>query len=76
MIRPTKKLTSLLPLLAMAALAGITYWLLQATLPPKQTPERPKEHAPDYFQRALERDGNSNWSGGSFGGGTQSGRSR
>jgi lipopolysaccharide export system protein LptC len=49
MIRPTKKLTSLLPLLAMAALAGITYWLLQATLPPKQTPERPKEHAPDYF---------------------------
>jgi len=33
----------------MAALAGVTYWLLQATLPPAQTPERPKEHAPDYF---------------------------
>jgi hypothetical protein len=48
MARPTK-LTSLLPLVAMAALAGITYWLLQATLPPAQTPERPKEHAPDYF---------------------------
>ena len=48
MARPTK-LTSALPLVALAALAGITYWLLQATLPPAQTPERPKEHAPDYF---------------------------
>ena len=48
MARPTK-LTSLLPLVAMAALAGITYWLLQATLPTAQAPERPKEHAPDYF---------------------------
>jgi lipopolysaccharide export system protein LptC len=48
MARPTK-LTSLLPVVAMAALAGITYWLLQATLPKPLTPERPKEHAPDYF---------------------------
>ncbi|MDR5819113.1 MULTISPECIES: LPS export ABC transporter periplasmic protein LptC [unclassified Caballeronia] len=44
------KLASLLPLLAMAALAGVTYWLLQATLPPAaQAPEQPKRHTPDYF---------------------------
>lgn len=48
MIRPTK-LTTLLPLVAMAILAGITYWLLQATLTKPAEPERPKEHAPDYF---------------------------
>ena len=48
MARPTK-LTSALPLVALAALAGVTYWLLQATLPPAQTPERPKAHTPDYF---------------------------
>ncbi|CAN7515901.1 LPS export ABC transporter periplasmic protein LptC [Caballeronia sp. 15715] len=48
MPRPTK-LTSALPVVALAILAGITYWLLQATLPKPQEPERPKEHAPDYF---------------------------
>jgi lipopolysaccharide export system protein LptC len=47
---PTRRLASLLPLLAMAALAGITYWLLQATLPSApQAPEQPKRHTPDYF---------------------------
>jgi lipopolysaccharide export system protein LptC len=44
------KLTSMVPLFAMAALAGITYWLLQATLPPaQQAPDQPKRHTPDYF---------------------------
>ncbi|HEY3597639.1 MAG TPA: LPS export ABC transporter periplasmic protein LptC [Paraburkholderia sp.] len=42
--------TSLIPLVAMAALAGITYWLLQATLPhPNEDAVRPKTHTPDYF---------------------------
>jgi lipopolysaccharide export system protein LptC len=42
--------TSLIPLVAMAALAGITYWLLQATLPPpNEGAVRPKTHTPDYF---------------------------
>jgi len=42
--------TSLIPLVAMAALAGITYWLLQATLPRKDEGViKPKQHAPDYF---------------------------
>jgi lipopolysaccharide export system protein LptC len=42
--------TSLIPLVAMAALAGITWWLLQATLP-RQNEDvvRPKAHTPDYF---------------------------
>jgi lipopolysaccharide export system protein LptC len=44
------KVASLLPLVAVAALAGITYWLLQATLPSgPQAPEQPKRHTPDYF---------------------------
>ncbi|WP_277189457.1 LPS export ABC transporter periplasmic protein LptC [Caballeronia sp. BR00000012568055] len=44
------RLASLVPLVAMAALAGITYWLLQATLPPaQQAPDQPKRHTPDYF---------------------------
>jgi lipopolysaccharide export system protein LptC len=44
------KLASLVPLVAMAALAGGTYWLLQATLPPtQQAPEQAKRHTPDYF---------------------------
>jgi lipopolysaccharide export system protein LptC len=44
------RLTSLLSLVAMAALAGITYWLLQATQAPANegTPHR-KTHTPDYF---------------------------
>ena len=49
MQRPAR-LTSLLPLVAVAVLAGITYWLLQATLPPEaEAPEQPKRHTPDYF---------------------------
>ena len=44
------RLTSLIPLVAMAALAGITWWLLQATLPRQnEGAPRPKEHTPDYF---------------------------
>ncbi len=44
------RLTSLIPLVAMAALAGITWWLLQATMPPPHEGEiKPKEHTPDYF---------------------------
>src|SRR5437868_12202285 len=42
--------TQLLPLIAVAALAGITWWLLQATLPPPgEGTARPKRHTPDYF---------------------------
>jgi lipopolysaccharide export system protein LptC len=49
MARPAR-LTSLLPLVAMAALAGVTYWLLQATLPSAPVaPEQPKRHTADYF---------------------------
>jgi lipopolysaccharide export system protein LptC len=49
-MNPRFRLTSLIPLVAMAALAGITYWLLQATLPPPGDGEvRPKTHTPDYF---------------------------
>jgi lipopolysaccharide export system protein LptC len=48
------KLASLLPLFAMAALAGITYWLLQATLPSAtQAPAQPKRHTPDYFANSF-----------------------
>jgi lipopolysaccharide export system protein LptC len=44
------KLASLVPLVAVAALAGGTYWLLQATLPPAQQAAAPtKRHTPDYF---------------------------
>jgi lipopolysaccharide export system protein LptC len=47
-------LTSLIPLIAMAALAGITWWLLQATRPPPHEGEiKPKEHTPDYFADDL-----------------------
>jgi lipopolysaccharide export system protein LptC len=47
---PAKLVTSALPVVAMAALAGITWWLLQATLPKSAPePERPKAHTPDYF---------------------------
>jgi lipopolysaccharide export system protein LptC len=49
MPRPAK-LTSALPVIAMAALAGITWWLLQSQLPKiAPEPERPKTHVPDYF---------------------------
>jgi lipopolysaccharide export system protein LptC len=44
------RITSLISLIAMAALAGITYWLLQATRPPATTGEAgPMTHSPDYF---------------------------
>ena len=44
------RFTSLIPLVAMAVLAGITWWLLQATAPPPHEGEiKPKEHTPDYF---------------------------
>jgi lipopolysaccharide export system protein LptC len=49
MARPGK-LASLVPLIAMAALAGGTYWLLQSSLPTaKETAEQPKRHTADYF---------------------------
>lgn len=44
------RLSSLLSLAAMAALAGGTYWLLQATRPPAAADiAAPKTHSPDYF---------------------------
>lgn len=39
-------------------------------------PQAEKERAPDYFQRAQEREGRSEWSGGAWGGGSVNGRSR
>jgi hypothetical protein len=39
-------------------------------------PQAEKERAPDYFRRTQEREGRSEWSGGSMGGGTWAGRSR
>ncbi|WP_179401237.1 LPS export ABC transporter periplasmic protein LptC [Burkholderia guangdongensis] len=42
--------TQLVPLVAVAALAGVTWWLLQATLPPPgEGVARPKSHTADYF---------------------------
>jgi len=45
---------------------------------PKQEQMSPteKEQSPTYFRRALERSGESEWSGGKMGGGTWAGRSR
>jgi len=39
-------------------------------------PQSEIEARPTYFQRSQEREGRSEWSGGTFGGGSQSGRSR
>jgi hypothetical protein len=39
-------------------------------------PQPEKERVPSYFQRRQEREGKSEWSGGSMGGGTWAGRSR
>jgi hypothetical protein len=39
-------------------------------------PQAEIERAPSYFQRTQERDGKSEWSGGTMGGGTWAGRSR
>jgi lipopolysaccharide export system protein LptC len=44
------RIASLLSVAAMAALAGATYWLLQATRPPAANgAEQAKTHSPDYF---------------------------
>ena len=44
------RLTLLIPLVAVAASALATWWLLQATLPQQgQAPLKPKTHTPDYF---------------------------
>lgn len=48
------RLTSLLPLIAVTALACGTWWLLRATLlPPSTSLARPKMHIPDYFADNL-----------------------
>jgi hypothetical protein len=39
-------------------------------------PQAEKERAPSFYQRTREREGGSEWSGGSMGGGTWAGRSR
>lgn len=45
--------------------------------PERETrPQAEKERAPDYYRRTLEREGHSEWSGGSMGGGTWAGRSK
>lgn len=50
MAQPRFTLTALLPVVAMAALAAITYWLVQATRPPVDEGVTPvKSHTPDYF---------------------------
>ena len=44
------RLTSLVPLVCVAALAGFTWWLLQAVQPrEKEAAPRPLTHTPDYF---------------------------
>ncbi|CAG9270242.1 LPS export ABC transporter periplasmic protein LptC [Paraburkholderia unamae] len=44
------RLTSLVPLFCVAALAGFTWWLLQAVQPrEKEAAPRPLTHSPDYF---------------------------
>jgi lipopolysaccharide export system protein LptC len=46
----SSRLASLLSLILLAALAGGTYWLLQATRPPASgDTQSPKTHSPDYF---------------------------
>jgi hypothetical protein len=44
--------------------------------PERVRPQAERERAPDYSQRRSEREGRSEWSGGSFGGGIWNGRSR
>lgn len=44
------RLTSLVPVVCVAALAGFTWWLLQAVQPrEKEAAPRPLTHTPDYF---------------------------
>ncbi len=42
----------------------------------QQKRPQPARENPDYFRRTKEREGNSEWSGGSMGGGTWAGRSK
>lgn len=42
----------------------------------EMTPQAVRERVPDYTQRQQEREGRSEWSGGSAGGGTWAGRTR
>jgi hypothetical protein len=45
--------------------------------PQRLRPQAEREHAPDYFQRRSEREGNgSDFSGSKWGGGIWNGRSR
>ncbi|WP_322031968.1 LPS export ABC transporter periplasmic protein LptC [Paraburkholderia sp. J76] len=47
---PQFRLTSLVPLVCVAALAGFTWWLLQAVQPrEKEAAPRALTHTPDYF---------------------------
>jgi hypothetical protein len=43
---------------------------------PQLRPQGEIERNPAYYQRTQEREGRSEWSGGSMGGGTWGGRSR
>jgi hypothetical protein len=49
---------------------------LRAESAKAQAPPRQIERAPDHFQKQVEREGRSPFSGGNFGGGTWGGRSR
>ncbi|RQH04595.1 LPS export ABC transporter periplasmic protein LptC [Paraburkholderia dinghuensis] len=54
MNEPKFRLTSLVPLVCMAALAGFTWWLLQAIQPhEKEAPQHQITHTPDYFADAF-----------------------
>lgn len=49
-MNPRFRLVSLVPLICVAALAGFTWWLLQAVQPREHEAEvRPVTHTPDYF---------------------------
>ncbi|MCP3714422.1 MULTISPECIES: LPS export ABC transporter periplasmic protein LptC [Paraburkholderia] len=49
-MNPKFRLTSLVPLVCVAALAGFTWWLLQAVQPrEKEAAPRAPTHTPDYF---------------------------
>ncbi|WP_322058924.1 LPS export ABC transporter periplasmic protein LptC [Paraburkholderia sp. J63] len=50
-MRPQKfSLTSLVPVVCVAVLAGFTWWLMQAVKPREsEPPPRPLTHTPDYF---------------------------
>ncbi|WP_322103618.1 LPS export ABC transporter periplasmic protein LptC [Paraburkholderia sp. J41] len=49
-MNPRFRLVSLVPLICVAALAGFTWWLLQAVQPREhEAAPRPLTHTPDYF---------------------------